>query len=72
MSNGQCITFSDMCVDNRGSLYTSANTEEQKMIESLPDFGGVLKFINATENLTLSPQQLETLLKQRLSYLLVT
>ena len=32
-----------MCVDNRGSLYTSANTEEQKMIESLPDFGGVIK-----------------------------
>ena len=43
LSNGQSITFSDMCVDNRGSLYTSANTEEQKMIESLPDFGGVIK-----------------------------
>ena len=43
LSNGQSITFSDMCVDNRGSLYTSAKTEEQKMIESLPDFGGVIK-----------------------------
>ena len=43
LSNGQSITFSDMCVDNRGSLYTSANTEEQMMIESLPDFGGVIK-----------------------------
>lgn len=43
LSNGQSITFSDMCVDNRGSLYTSANTEEQNMIESLPDFGGVIK-----------------------------
>ena len=43
LPNGSNVVFADMGLGIKGSLYTSANSSEQAMIESLPDFGGVIK-----------------------------
>lgn len=43
LKNGRNIVFADMCDGIRGSLYTSSNKAEQVMIESLSDFGCVIK-----------------------------
>lgn len=43
LAKGRNITFADMCAGIKGSLYTSFSKEEQNLIESLPDFGGIIK-----------------------------